>query len=481
MDLLNAVDELDSLDDAKRLILELNARHQSELEALHAAIAELQQKKGLSSRNSAKAPSTDSPAQRYQRKKQTRSTRRKGAQPGHQKHERVLLPEDQVDCVQRYFPQARCQCGGTLVMNPQPTYRHQVFDLPKVRYQVSEHQLYSGVCPACQQKQTAKAPASVPSGQMGGGLISTILQLSGQFHLSIRQIQRYLSDVWSLAFSAGAISQAQGKANPWLGVVYRQIAEAVRSSPVAHADETRHYRGTELRWLWTLSTPDLCFFLVHHSRGKGAAAELLGDFKGYLVTDHYSAYRVVDNNARQLCWAHLIRHFIGISERKGLAGHLGKRLLLISHAIVRTRHRQQQNTDQFMRYDARLRRLRKSFRAALESGTQLKLADRTRRQCQHLLKDEDLCWTFLKSPAIPLTNNLAERAIRPYVIWRKLSFSSQSYQGDQFRPVILSIIGSAQKLGLNVSSLLRNLCDAGLRGEPVTTRLPLQKALPSSA
>lgn len=310
---------------------------------------------------------------------------------------------------------------------------------------------------------------------------ATILQLSGQFHLSIRQIQRYLSEVWSLAFSMGAISQAQGKANPWLGVVYRQIAEAVRNSPVAHADETRHYRDTELRWFWTLSTPDLCFFLVHHSRGKGAAAELLGDFKGYLVTDHYSAYRVVDNNVRQLCWAHLIRHFIGISERKGLAGHLGKRLLLISHAMVRTRHRQQENTDQFKRYDARLKRLRKSFRNALESGTQLKLADRTRRQCQHLLKDEALCWTFLKSPAIPLTNNLTERAIRPYVIWRKLSFSSQSYQGDQFRPMILSIIGSAQKLGLTVLSLLRSLCDEGPRGEPVTTRLPLQKALPTPA
>ena len=128
--------------------------------------------------------------------------------------------------------------------NLQPTYRHQVFDLPEVRYQVTEHQLYSGQCATCQCQQTAKLPDWIPSGQMGGGLISTILQMSGQFHLSIRQIQAYLSESWHLDFSTGAISQAQGKANPWLGVPYRQIAEKVRQSPIAHADETRHYRGT---------------------------------------------------------------------------------------------------------------------------------------------------------------------------------------------------------------------------------------------
>ena len=77
----------------------------------------------------------------------------------------------------------------------------------------------------------------------------------------------------------------------------------------------------------------------------------------------------------------------------------------------------------------------------------LVLADRTANQCRHLLKDEMMCWTFLKDSAIPLTNNLAERAIRPYVIWRKLSFASQSYQGDQFRPMILTILGTTQKLG----------------------------------
>lgn len=481
MDLSVAVDKLNSLDEAKLLIHELIALHQAEIECLKTAIVDLQQKQGLSSRNSSKAPSTDSPAQRSQRKKRAKSTRTKGAQPGHIKHERSQLPEDQVDTIHRYFPEASCQCGGTISMNQQPTYRHQVFDLPTVHYQVTEHQVYSGACPVCNKKQVAKCPRTVPSGQMGAGLISTIIQLSGQFHLSIRQLQAYLSETWSLDFSIGAISQAQGKANPWLGVLYRQIGDQVRKSPVAHADETRHYRGTEQRWLWTLSTQTLSFFMVHYSRGKIAAKALLSDFNGYLVTDHYSAYNDVPAERRQLCWAHLIRHFTEISERKGFAGDIGKRLLLISHAVIRTRRHQLQYPDDAHRYERRLKRLRKSFQSTLRRGAKLTLADRTRNQCRHLLKDEGLCWTFLKSLDVPLTNNLAERAIRPYVIWRKLSYASQSYQGDQFRPMILSIIGTSQKLGLKTSGLLRELCAEGLRGDQISTCLPLENALPSPA
>lgn len=323
MDLSVTVDKLNSLDEAKQLIHELVALHQVEIVSLKSAIEDLQARQGTSSRNSSKAPSADSSEQRSQRKKTARSSRNKGAQLGHKKYERATLPEDQVDQLHRYFPEAHCHCGHVLVMDDQPTYRHQIFDLPEVRYQVTEHQLYAGQCPGCHQKQTAKLPQWVPSGQMGSGLISTILQLSGQFHLSIRQIQAYLSTTWNVDFSIGAISQAQGKANPWLGVLYRQIGEQVRKSPIAHADETRHYRGTEQRWLWTLSTQTLSFFMVHYSRGKLAANELLGDFTGYLVTDHYSGYNDVPANRRQLCWAHLIRHFIKISERNGQAGEVG--------------------------------------------------------------------------------------------------------------------------------------------------------------
>ena len=113
------------------------------------------------------------------------------------------------------------------------------------------------------------------------------------------------------------------------------------------------------------------------------------------------------------------------------------------------------------------------MRSLLERGQACKTSSRTANQCRHLLKDEALYWTFLNDPRIPLTNNLAERALRPYVLWRKISFASQSYRGDQFRPLVLSVIETAKRLNVSTSRLFREVCTSGLRGEPITTRLPL--------
>ena len=159
---------------------------------------------------------------------------------------------------------------------------------------------------------------------MGPGLIAWIVLLAGQFHLSIRQ--------------------AQGKANPWLGVLYRQIGAEVRERAVAHADETRHFRR--------------------------------------------------------------------IGERPLTAGAVGRRLLLLAQGVICTRHRWPDDPTPTPRWQRRLRRLRRSFQATLECGAAL-TNTRTANPCRHLLRDEALCWTFLKDPRIPLTNNHAERAIRP--------------------------------------------------------------------
>jgi hypothetical protein len=85
-------------------------------------------------------------------------------------------------------------------------------------------------------------PGWVPSGQMGAGLVSWISLLSGQFHLSTRQIQRFLQEQWQLRFSVGAISQAQGKVLDWLGPLHRQIGAYACQAEVAPPDETSHYR-----------------------------------------------------------------------------------------------------------------------------------------------------------------------------------------------------------------------------------------------
>ncbi len=129
-------------------------------------------------------------------------------------------------------------------------------------------------------------------------------------------------------------------------------------------------------------------------------------------------------------------------------------------------------------YRRRMQRLRAAFQAHLHVGTQCLRQPRTVSQCQALLRDEPMLWTFLDHPGLPLTNNAAERALRPYVIWRKTRFARQSMRGLAFRERILSVIGTARNLGLNTHQLLRQLCHEGLQRRAITP-LPLDQDPPS--
>ena len=84
-----------------------------------------------------------------------------------------------------------------------------------------------------------------------------------------------------------------------------------------------------------------------------------------------------------------------------------------------------------------------------------------------------MLWRFLQSPGLALTNNHAERAIRPYVIWRKTSFFSQSEQGDLFRARVMTVSESCRRLDLCAYTLLREVCEQGIRKQPITIRLPI--------
>ncbi len=124
--------------------------------------------------------------------------------------------------------------------------------------------------------------------------------------------------------------------------------------------------------------------------------------------------------------------------------------------------------------------LRVRCRAALERGARLRLDGRTRTQCRRWLVREPMLWTHMGDPAIPIDNNAAERALRPYVIWRKLSYAVQSHRGNQFRPMVLSIVATAERLGLNAYHYLRTVVAEQARFGNVRTLLPMSvPALPA--
>lgn len=456
-------------------LLERVEKLEAENAELKAQVQELLDKVGKSSRNSSKPPSSDTTAQRAKRPKKKPSPRNRGAQPGHEGHQRALIDESEVDEIERHFPRSQCACGGDVLIDADPCFRHQVFDLPEVKFTVTEHQVFDGQCSCCRQVHKGHWPDSIPSGQMGPTLVAWIVMMSSSFHLSIRQMQQLLSEQWQLKFSVGAISEAQGKALPWLTPLYQDIGEHIRHEDVVHADETRYFLDAECRWLWALATNSCLYLMAHYSRGMMAADVLLQGFTGYLVTDHYAGYNHYSPEKRQLCWAHLIRHFRSISERAGFSGRVGQKLLLISHLVSRTRHRWEREEITEPIYQRRMRCLRERFEFWIDLGSSGAADKRTTAKCRHLKKDQALCWTFLKDARISLTNNTAERGLRAYVIWRKLSFAVHSGRGECYMPMSQSVIGTAKRLKVSTYDLLCRASKEFVATGSVVTRLPLNR------
>jgi len=453
----------DSLDEADAII-----------QRLWELVQELREQLGLNSQNSSLPPSQDRlSGKAKERLRRPASGKPRGAQPGHVQHTRATVPEAAVDQVLRHFPDAHCPCGGTFVIDTEPQERHQIFDLPEITYTVTEHQCFGGTCPDCRRQTVAQLPQDIPSGQMGPGLIAWIALMSGHFRLSTRSIQTLLEMQWGLKFSTGAISESQAPVAAWLAPLHDHIGDTLRRAPVAHADETTHFQGAQRQWLWVLCTPQLAFFLVHASRGMRAAKELLGDFAGILITDRHGAYHTHPATRRQLCWSHVIRNLERLSGRKGDPGELGRWLVRVARLVIRLEHRWRGSGYKSQHYRRRLLAARANFRAALAQGLAQHAGQRTGHACQALLHDEPMLWRFLETPGIDLTNNTAERALRPYVIWRKTSFFTQSERGNLFRARVMSVTESCRRLNRGAYSLLRQVCDQGIRKQPITLRLPI--------
>ena len=412
-------------------------------------IAELEDRLNQHSGNSSKPPSSDGPGAPPPARKRPASGKQRGAQPGHKGHRRERHPLDARLTLVPHYPAADCACcGGDMVAHAKPYQVHQVFELPEVSYLVTEHQLYRATCSRCIGTTQAALPDNVSSSQMGANLLSYIALQSGQFHQSVSQIQQQLKQHFGLSFSRGAISEAQGRVSAMLTPTYQAIKQQVQTATHVHADETRHQRGGERRWMWLALSKIAVCFMTAYGRGQEAAKRLLGaEFDGVLVTDQYAGYRFIDADQRQLCWAHVARNLAAIAESSEQCNQpIGARLVLLADAVFRTRHRWESGALSKQKYLRRLARYRQSWRSQLERGALL-CSKRYRGRCQLLLRDDEMLWRFMTDDEIALTNNEAERALRGYVLWRKGSYGVWSHRGELFRQRILSLVETGKRLG----------------------------------
>jgi transposase len=437
---------------------------------LEARVRELQARKDPS--NSSLPPSTSHPHAKPAATEPP-SEKPHGGQPGHPKAERALVPPEQLSEPPIVLKPKQCRhCGTPLTGRDPHPVRHQVWELPELPPIITEYRRHRLSCPCCGTVTIADLPKGVPRGQSGPRLTAAVALLMALFRQSKRRVGLLLETLFGIPCSAGLAVKLQNQATQALAPCYQELRHALRTTAQAALDESPTKEGKLKAWLWTAVTPQFTVLAQRTSRAADVAHELLGpNFAGIVTTDRYTGYDWLPLLKRQLCWAHLRRDFKAMVDAGGPGQRIARRLVDATRQLFHEWHRFQAGTITRVTLRRRLLPVQAEVYDALEAGTLCRQATLA-GSCGHILDRYDALWTFLDHQGVEPTNNAAERSLRHGVIWRKLSFGTQSANGSRFVETLLSVIETCRQQGRRVWDFVTRACQALFARQPAPQLLP---------
>jgi hypothetical protein len=296
---------------------------------------------------------------------------------------------------------------------------------------------------------------------VGPTLVSLIVCLSLRMRMSRPRIQEFLKDWLGIYLSVGVINQTITEGGRAVEPVEEELIAAIKQSDLLHADETVWKENGRLRWLWVLITPSVTLFLIG-GRGWEVIAETLEGFAGWLMSDGYLVYRKYGKRLR--CLAHLIRKARGLSESLNQEGQLfGEKVLEYLAKFIKGVYRAREGPDMNPKeeFAEPLAELKAWCEKHRDSEHQ-----KTRRLAREFLNDWEAIWSVLDHPALPLTNNIAERALRHWVIARKISYGTRTQQGSRAFALLASVIDTCRQRKVSPWTYLAEVVAERRTGNP---------------
>jgi transposase len=367
---------------------------------------------------------------------------------------------------------AACPDCGAPLAGGTPKRTREVIEVALAPATVTEHVYLERRCPDCGRR-------GVPPPDLGGvvcgrsrlgiGLVSLIAVLREEARLPFATIQGLLRTVHGVALSVGALVGAVARVADRAAPLVEGIRAAIRASPVVHADETGLREDGKNGYAWTFSTPTERLF-VRGTREKAVLERELGPaFGGVLVSDFYAAYTHYEGR-HQYCWAHLLRDvhdLVAAHPRDGSVRGWAEAV----HALF-TRARAVTGDDPGARHETA-----RAFAAELATlcapylpvapprptpGAAADTAPASedaapppisvppqRILCQRIERHLAELFVFVADPAVPPTNNAAERSLRHLVVSRKISGGTRSPTGSATKMTLASVFGTWRAQGLN--------------------------------
>lgn len=298
----------------------------------------------------------------------------------------------------------------------------------------------------------------------GPTLVVFICFLTQRMRLSRARVREFLLDWLGLELSTATINQCVHEGGRAVApVVEEQITATIRNIDLLHADETSWKQHGQLLWLWVFTCAQATLFVVG-KRSVEVVREVLGTaFTGWLMSDGFWAYRDLDQRLR--CLAHLIRKAHGLEESlereaQRFGAHLLKVLETVIAAVYEVRSGAPPPAGGLRAHHAALL---KTLLDACERHADSR-HEKTRALARELLNDWDTFWVVLDHPDLPLTNNEAERALRHWVIARRIGMGTRTDEGTRAFANLASVIETCRKRGRSPWSYLAEVIRARRQG-----------------
>lgn len=429
-------------------------------------IQSLEDQLAKNSRNSGKPPSSDGLKKPRTRSLRKRSGRKPGGQKGHKGQTLQMVSEPEH--VQRHAVTSCPQCATDLrAIEPEGHEKRQVFDIPPVSIEVTEHQAEIKQCPHCQQRVKGQFPADVTQPvQYGARLKAQAVYLNIYQLIPVARTCELLGDFYGHTPAAALVQTANLRAKAETKPALEAIRKQLLTAEVAHFDESGLRVESKLHWLHVASTNWLTYYAVHARRGQVGMREIgiLPQFTGRAVHDHWPSYLQFDNCEHAFCNAHHLRElqFIVDQYEQAWSEDMSKLLLDIKAEVEQALAEQnclpqdriaywEQRYDQILEIGFETNpppdKLLPKKRGRKKQSPAKNLLDRLQKHKPQVL-------AFMYDFRVPFDNNLAERDVRMVKVKQKISGAFRTQLGAETFCAIRSYISTVRKHGGNVIDAL---------------------------
>jgi transposase len=331
-------------------------------------------------------------------------------------------------------------------------------EIPEITPDVTRVTLHGGVCPCCAKRFKASPPAGLePGSPFGPNLRAFVLYLRFGQAIPFERLARLMHDLFGLEISEGALANLLDDSSPAFADQTRRIKRRLLSGTALASDETSVRVGKTTFWTWVFHHGDSACFVIRPSRAKAVVAEFLGDFRPEIwISDRLAAQMGWATTDHQVCLAHLLRDIQYAIDAGDAAFAPGLKTLI--KRAVRIGHRRPSLADTtLVTYHSRLQ-------AKLDELLKIVPETRSGQKLQRIIKRfRQNLFVFITNRDIPPTNNGSEQALRPCVVFRKVTNCFRSRWGADLYANVRSVIETARRRGIGILKAIRMT----LTGEPL--------------